>query len=186
MRREAVIENVPEGEEEEELLEPLRQNAEAEGDDQEEPWPFDQMDQFDDNDANHEDNAGSEGDANPEDDAHSENEALAFPDESLGENDNDNDEDLVADVDLPQEYRRDFPQPAGTVLRTECSRLQIIYDQQLVEGMGNIHYPFANEMDWQLGAWMHDSGLAMTEMDQFLKLKYVSLLRCYHCYSRIV
>jgi hypothetical protein len=110
----------------------------------------------------------------------------ALPEESLGGNDNDNDEDLVADVDLPPEYRREFPQPAGTVLRTECSRLQQVYDQQLVEGMGNIHYPFANKMDWQLGAWMHDSGLAMTEMNQFLKLTYVSFLRYYHCYLHIV
>ena len=46
-------------------------------------------------------------------------------------------------------------------------------------GAGNAYYPFANETDFELGAWLHESGLPMEKIDEFLKLKYV-------CHSWIV
>jgi len=40
-------------------------------------------------------------------------------------------------------------------------------------GAGNVYYPFANEMDFELGSWLHESGLPKAKIDEFLKLKYV-------------
>jgi hypothetical protein len=43
-------------------------------------------------------------------------------------------------------------------------------------GAGNAYYPFANEIDFELGTWLHDSGLSRAKIDEFLKLKYVRQL----------
>jgi hypothetical protein len=92
--------------------------------------------------------------------------------------DDNQDEDRIQDrVDanpLLEEYRYNFPTAAGTVLHHAQSRFNTVYKRQHEEGEGNPYYPFANEMDWELGAFMNESRMAMSEMDQFLKLSYVS------------
>lgn len=42
------------------------------------------------------------------------------------------------------------------------------------EGKGNIYYPFANDVDFELAAWLGSSGLSRSKIDEFLRLKYVS------------
>ncbi len=38
----------------------------------------------------------------------------------------------------------------------------------------NIHYPFRNQDDWEVAAWLSKSGLSMAYMDDFLRLAFVS------------
>jgi hypothetical protein len=40
-------------------------------------------------------------------------------------------------------------------------------------GAGNDYYPFANQTDFELGVWLHESGLSMAKIDEFLSLDYV-------------
>src|SRR5271169_5728326 len=83
---------------------------------------------------------------------------------------------------LLEEYRYNFPTAAGTILHHEQSRFNQVYKCQHEDGEGNPYYPFANEMDWELGAFMNESRMAMSEMDQFLKLSYVSIDLCIYIY----
>ncbi|KAG9054398.1 hypothetical protein FS842_005248 [Serendipita sp. 407] len=46
---------------------------------------------------------------------------------------------------------------------------------QIKAGKGNIFYPFANEVDFELGLWLHESGLSISKIDSFLKLQYVQV-----------
>jgi hypothetical protein len=45
---------------------------------------------------------------------------------------------------------------------------------QLAVGLNNAFYPFAGAKEWELGCWMHNSGLSRRQMDTFLRLNYVS------------
>ena len=36
------------------------------------------------------------------------------------------------------------------------------------------YYPFANRLEWELGAWLMNGGLSMREIDLFLQLDFVS------------
>jgi hypothetical protein len=45
---------------------------------------------------------------------------------------------------------------------------------QLAVGLNNVFYPFAGAKEWELGCWMHNSGLSRRQMDAFLRLNYVS------------
>jgi hypothetical protein len=89
--------------------------------------------------------------------------------------DEDHIQDRINANPLLEEYRYDFPTAAGTVLHHEQSRFNQVYKHQQEKGNENIYYPFANEMDWELGAFLTESRMAMSEMDQFLKLSYVSI-----------
>lgn len=44
------------------------------------------------------------------------------------------------------------------------------------DGQGNIYYPFANDIDFELAVWLSSSGLSRAKIDEFLKLKYVGSL----------
>jgi hypothetical protein len=37
----------------------------------------------------------------------------------------------------------------------------------------NMYYPFAGKDEWELGSFLHSSGLSMRKIDEFLKLKMV-------------
>ena len=41
----------------------------------------------------------------------------------------------------------------------------------------NIFYPFASKYDWELASWLYNSRLSMAEIDKFLSLQIVSLLK---------
>ncbi len=58
---------------------------------------------------------------------------------------------------------------AGTVLE-EIRKS----DQFAEQRWGNIYYPFASKEDWEVAAWLIESGLSMGEIDKFLKLAFVS------------
>jgi hypothetical protein len=63
---------------------------------------------------------------------------------------------------------------AGKIHQTHESHFQSILKATL-DGKGNLHLPFASEAELQLATWMHQSGLSMAKMDEFFKLKYVSM-----------
>jgi hypothetical protein len=85
----------------------------------------------------------------------------------------------VAEVPNAQEDLREiieeFPTPAGTVVAQEPSYFASVLQKHLNDHGENIYYPFANSINWELAAWMHESGLTVTEMDRFLSTQYVSL-----------
>jgi hypothetical protein len=47
-------------------------------------------------------------------------------------------------------------------------------------GAGNEYYPFANETDFELGVWLHESGLSTAKINEFLSLEYVRLSHSLH------
>jgi hypothetical protein len=85
----------------------------------------------------------------------------------------------VAEVpDAQQEAREiieEFPTAAGTIVAHEPSYFASVLQTHINDHGDNIYYPFANSIDWELAAWMHESGLTVTEMDRFLSTQYVSL-----------
>lgn len=72
-------------------------------------------------------------------------------------------------------YTEIFPH-AGHVYRKESPRHQKEWEHLQTAGKGNLFYPFANDVDFDLGTWLHESGLSRSKIDEFLKLKYVSLI----------
>ena len=43
----------------------------------------------------------------------------------------------------------------------------------------NVYYPFADDVDWEIAKWMMDSSLSNSQINSFLKLKYVCGLSCH-------
>jgi hypothetical protein len=72
------------------------------------------------------------------------------------------------------DYTVDLHPTAGRILRKEEAPFAWERAYQEMRGDGNVYYPFANEKEWELSAWLHQSGLPLSQMDTFLKLKYVS------------
>jgi hypothetical protein len=76
---------------------------------------------------------------------------------------------------ISDEIIEQFPTPAGKVVAKDLSYFGTIFEKRMRRYNENIYYPFANSIDWDLGAWMHESGMAMAEMDRFLATEYVSV-----------
>lgn len=49
-------------------------------------------------------------------------------------------------------------------------------DQHSGSQTENIYYPFAGKDEWELGSFLHSSGLSMRKIDDFLKLKMVGTI----------
>jgi hypothetical protein len=62
---------------------------------------------------------------------------------------------------------------AGRVHRTKRPHFRAVLNEKLHKS-GNVYHPFANQQEWELGKWMHESGMSMSKMDEFFKLQYVS------------
>ena len=75
-------------------------------------------------------------------------------------------------------YTENHPRQAGYVYGNQVPRFTADSERRSTEGSGNVFYPFANEIDFELGAWLHESGLSMAKIDEFLKLQYVRFI-CY-------
>jgi hypothetical protein len=65
-----------------------------------------------------------------------------------------------------------FPR-AAEVIHTGDPPFSTLVQEQCNAGRGNIYYPFAGPVEWDLARWLHGAG-SMAMIDQFLKLKYVS------------
>jgi hypothetical protein len=76
------------------------------------------------------------------------------------------------------DIRVEFPihAGAGTVVGKQRSQFQAIQEELRESAGDNIYYPFASEMDWELTAFLQEAGMAMAQIDRFLKLLYV----CWH------
>jgi hypothetical protein len=46
--------------------------------------------------------------------------------------------------------------------------------EQELKAKDNLFYPFSGETEWELVAWMHHSGVSLSDINKFLKLRYVS------------
>jgi hypothetical protein len=67
---------------------------------------------------------------------------------------------------------------AAAVVATATPTFSTLYDEQMESGNGNIYYPFAGRMEWELAQWLYKSGLSRARIDEFLKLEYVSNIIC--------
>jgi hypothetical protein len=54
---------------------------------------------------------------------------------------------------------------------TEFSHLRQV---QELKGTKNFFYPFSGETEWELVSWPHHAGISMSDIDKFLRLRYVS------------
>ncbi|KAG8836053.1 hypothetical protein FRB91_000169 [Serendipita sp. 411] len=63
---------------------------------------------------------------------------------------------------------------AGHIFNKVIPRFHTQAASQIQTGKGNLFYPFANEIDFELGLWLHESGLSVSKIDSFLKLQYVT------------
>lgn len=70
-----------------------------------------------------------------------------------------------------------FPN-AGKVHQNVRTTLATLFDERQ-ELNDNLYYPFSSQTDWELAAWLHESGLPTEKIDGFLKLKYVGVITCF-------
>lgn len=79
-------------------------------------------------------------------------------------------------VDVPKGPIKDFhPTAADTYGRGKTILEEIHHSDQFAKQRnGNIYYPFVSKEDWEVAAWLIESGLSMAEIDKFLNLPFVS------------
>ena len=72
-------------------------------------------------------------------------------------------------------YRVEFPGAGATYGRMPSFLDRFDSDQYSDLRTDNIYYPFAGKYEWELGSFLHSSGLSMRKIDEFLKLKMVMI-----------
>jgi len=156
--------------------------------------PEDEHDQMDDMWIDHDGNMATPSDdfweqfreQSLEEDEHGEVEGKG---QESGQEGNNDDLERVAQV---KDDRRHKPPIPGT--RTEWhphggktfgkgrNIFEVIWDDRTERGdrrRENFYYPFRDKVDYGLGRWLSNSDLPMTQIDQFLKLAFVSTLRSF-------
>lgn len=85
----------------------------------------------------------------------------------------------ASSLDLPKEPIKEFHPTAADTYGVGKTVLDEIHESdQFAKQRGeNVYFPFASKEDWEMGAWLIQSGLSMAEIDKFLKLSIVSLVR---------
>ena len=79
--------------------------------------------------------------------------------------------DEADEESIVEEYYPD----TGKVHRKTNSHFQNILNK-ILAGKRTLYYPFESEEELELAIWMHQSGLPISKMDEFFKLKYVSMM----------
>ena len=77
--------------------------------------------------------------------------------------------------------RKDHPAHIAVIIDAGKSLLQEIdqTDPLAMYRADNVYYPFADDVDWEIAKWMTDSSLSNSQINSFLKLKYVCGLSCH-------
>ncbi len=73
-------------------------------------------------------------------------------------------------------YRVEKHPTAGEVFGKARTILEEIDHNASEEWKKNMYHPFSSSEDFEVGAWLSQSGVPMTHIDKFLKLPYVSRL----------
>jgi hypothetical protein len=111
-----------------------------------------------------------EGDEEYEDEGGSHNESLdTGTKDDLGSLD---DQSCPVDEDDEDKLLEEHYPEAGRVLQTKRPHFRAVLNEKLQKS-DNIYHPFANQREWELGKWMHESGMSVSKMDEFFKLQYV-------------
>jgi len=103
------------------------------------------------------------------------------PREALDASDVENDLDSLGDQSCPVDEGHEdntFEEHylgAGCVHKTRRPPFRGILNERLQRDE-NIYLPFEDQQEWELANWLHQSGLSMSKIDDFLKLQYVSVL----------
>lgn len=85
-------------------------------------------------------------------------------------------QNLTEPLERSEDLYTEHHPSAGKVYGSRDMSFDAEIHSQHERGGGNIYYPFANDVDFELGAWLSDSGLSRSKIDAFLALKYVSPL----------
>lgn len=81
----------------------------------------------------------------------------------------------AASTDLPKEPFEEFHPVAADTYGTGKTVMEQIQhsDQYAKQRDRNIYHPFVSKEDWEMAAWLIESGLSMAEIDKFLHLTIV-------------
>ena len=82
-------------------------------------------------------------------------------------------------------YHVKFSGAGATFGRTETFMDRFNSDKYSGSRVDNIYYPFAGKDEWELGSFLHSSGLSMRKIDDFLRLKMVITNHFGHSHSLI-
>ena len=69
-----------------------------------------------------------------------------------------------------------FPEAGSIVDRGEPCGFSRVLEEKKARGDNNLYFPFANKMEWELVAWLHQVGVSISEINQFLRLEYVCIV----------
>jgi hypothetical protein len=61
--------------------------------------------------------------------------------------------------------------------QTTMTEFSHLHQVQELKGTKNFFYPFSGETEWELVSWLHHAGISMSDIDKFLRLRYVSSFR---------
>lgn len=76
-------------------------------------------------------------------------------------------------------FKKYHPNRAGSKPGGENLLQALEQDQFAHVRQDNAHYPFANQVEWQLVKWFTDASLTQQQIDAFLRLLYVRTLNLY-------
>ena len=114
------------------------------------------------------------------------------PPQSPGDNHHIEDQDTIHRDPTPQDpdepipthwqqpsYHVEFPGAGATYGRMASFLDRFDSDRYSDLRTDNVYYPFAGKHEWELGSFLHSSGLSMQKINEFLKLKMV-IIKIFH------
>jgi hypothetical protein len=84
----------------------------------------------------------------------------------------------IDDVNEENQVIDNYDPPPGAIIGHKEGGFSSLLNSPQRGAAMDIHYPFANEEEFELANWMHESGMPMSQMDSFLKLRYVGKTFC--------
>lgn len=66
-----------------------------------------------------------------------------------------------------------YPSAAKTYGKGRTIMQEIDEDNSVPEAKNNVYYPFTSRQDFEMGAWLSQSNVSMSQIDDFLKLSYI-------------
>jgi hypothetical protein len=75
---------------------------------------------------------------------------------------------------VPSELLTEYYVGAAEVTGYTQPQWEKVLELQQKRGGGNVYHPFESQAEWELATWIHDTSLAMSDIDAYVKLKHVS------------
>lgn len=75
---------------------------------------------------------------------------------------------------VPSELLTEYYSGAAKITGHMQPQWEKVLELQRERGGGNVYHPFKSQAEWELATWMHDTGLAMSDINAYIDLNYVS------------